>query len=276
MPAERIRPKTIVFIAVVFLALVAVHLRWGGEDGAAEEPEEPRPRLSQVQITSGGQAVEIDLGALPTRGDIERLMESYARVLRTGEQDERRTTAIQLAYIANEPREYETILQVRKSVLDRLRQALLAGLNDEDGRVAANCRDALVGLWRVSASAPAIERFAGGVAAYESGDYDAALKAFQTAEKLQSDPPPDLYRMMAQVYLAQSKPEQAIAQCRLALKAEPKHFVALCVLARAHAQSGQPDKARSALDRALAIYKGFPDALKLREQITAVPQSATP
>jgi len=276
MPAETIRPKTIVFIAVVFLALVAVHLRWGGEDGAAEQPEEPRPSLSQVQIDSGGQAVEIDLRDLPTRSDIERLMEGYAYVLRTGDQDERRTTAIQLAYIANEPREYEKILQVSKPVLERVRQALLAGLNDPDARVDANCREALVGLWRVSDSAPALERFASGLTAYTAGDYDAALEQFQAAEKLQSAPPPDLHRMMAQVYLAQSRPDQAIAQCRLALQAEPKHFLALHVLAEAQAQSDHPEKARAALERALAIYKRFPEALKLREQIAAGPQTAAP
>ncbi len=275
MPVEGIRPKAVVFIAVVFLALVAMRLRWGGEDGAANEPEEPRPQLSQVQITSGGQAVEIDLKALPTRGDIEGLMDGYARVLRTGDLSERRTTAIQLAYIANEPREYENILQVRQPVLDGLRQALLAGLNDQDGRVASHCRDALIGLWRVSDSALAIERFAAGLAAYEMGDYDAALKAFEAAERLQTDAPPDLHRMMAQVYLAQSRPDQTIAQCGLALQAEPRHFLALYVQAQAHVQSSQPDKARSALDRALAIYKGFPEAVKLHDEIASRPPSDT-
>lgn len=269
MPLQNIRPRAVIFVALIFLALVAVHLRWGGEDGGKARTEEEGPQLSRLLITREGQPIEIDLESLPTQRDVEELMRGYVHLLLEGEENERRTTAIQLAYITNQPQEHDRLLQLSQSVLGAVRQALLKGLNDPDARVAAHCGEALVGLWRMSDSAAAVQQFTRGLTAYETGELDAALEALTKAEKLRSPAPPDLYRMKAEVYLAKSLPDLAREQCLRALESEPRHFLALYALARSHEQKGQYEKALDRLDRALTVYKGFPPARKLREELLA-------
>ncbi len=267
MGLEELRPRTVVFVALVFLALVAVHLQWGGEQEDGAPPEEQGPLLSRVQITNGGESVEIDFASLPSQSDVEGLMARYANLLVKGEVAERRTTAIELAHITHEPQDYEKLLQLSSRTQDAVRQALLKGLNDPDARVSAHCRQALVGLWRVSDSAAVIRQFQLGLAAHERRQLDDALAAFTNAEQVQSNVPPDLHRMKAEIYLATSLPTEALEECRRALEAEPRHFLALYALAKAHADTGHRDKALEALDRALTIYKAFPEANELRRKM---------
>lgn len=267
MGLEELRPRTVVFVALVFLALVAVHLRWGGEQEDGAPPQEQGPLLSHAQITNGGESVEIDFASLPSQSDVEGLMARYAALLVKGEVTERRTTALELAHITHEPQDYGKLLQLSSRTLDAVRQALLEGLNDPDARVSTHCRQALVGLWRISDSAAVIRQFQQGLAAHERRQFDDALAAFSNAEKVQSNVPPDLHRMKAEIYLAKSLPAEALEECRRALEAEPRHFLALYALAKAQAETGHRDEALEALDRALAIYKAFPEANELRRKM---------
>ncbi len=79
--------------------------------------------------------------------------------------------------------------------------------------------------------------------------------------------------MTAEIYLARNLPDKALDECRKAVKAEPKSFPALLVLARLYHGVGDDRRALEALDGAILIYHAYPDALKLRQQI-APPQPA--
>jgi len=267
MALERVPAKTLAFIALVFLALVVIQLRWSAnvEDKTAAEPE--GPHVSRVQISKEGKLVDVETEPVLATDKAEELVQTSIALLSSTALNERRSGAIGLAYMASEPAERQRLLGLSADLKSRLQQALAKGLQDADATVAKSCGEALIGWWRMSESAAVTQYLEQGLAAYEAGQLDEALQAFQSVEALGVALPPDLYRMKAQVYLAKSLPEQALAQCRQALQAEPNHFMALYVQARAYAQAGQNPKALQALDAALSIYKTFPEAEHLRAQL---------
>jgi hypothetical protein len=266
MPAEGIPTKALIAIAIVFLALVVVQLRWGPDkdrNGAAQ-----RPALSQMHIADDG-SVEIGLAADMTQGDLEALMADRVRLLREGGERERRATALELATMADDPVGRDLLLQVSQPLGRQLRVALFDGLKDPDAVVVRNCRRALIGLWRIFPNDAAARRFADGLKAYEAHDMDGALSAFQDAESLSGFCPPDLCRMMAEAWLAKSPPDPAAAvvASQKALESEPQHFLALCTKARALGDLDRSGEAVSALEGALAICPSLPEARDLRARL---------
>ena len=174
---------------------------------------------------------------------------------------------MQLAQLTSDPSERERLAQLDAGVTPELRSALVAGLNDPDSLVAANCREALVGLWRMSRSDATSEYFSQGLAAYDAGKLDTALETFGGVERLGSSVPPDLYRMTAEIYLSQKQYEKALDECSKAVRAEPMSFPTLYLIARIYHARGEDDKAIRALDGALLIYHGYPEAAKLRQDL---------
>ncbi len=271
MAEQVIRPRLILLISAIFLALVGLHV-WLGSQDKENGDAEGRPELSGIQIAEGERQVAV--GPEVTAGELAKLVASRIALLTGGETDERRATALQLAKMAASPLGTDDLVRLKPSVKQDLRQALLGGLNDVDEVVSSNCRNALVGMWRSSDSVAATEQFGEGLLAYEAGQMDRALQAFQSVEQLSASVPPDLYRMKAEVYVAKSMPNEALAECGRALEAEPLNFLALLVVGRIHAKAGDYERALKALDTALSIHTQFREAKLLRQEI--VKRQATP
>jgi hypothetical protein len=263
MPADGIPTKALIAIVLVFLALVVVQLRWSPDKDS--EGGEDRPTLSQIHVTDDG-SVEISPAAGLTQEDLEALMVDRIRLLREGEDRERRATALEVATMADDPAGRDLFLQLPQALGQRVRDALFGGLADPDPLVARNCRRALVGLWRVFPNGAAAQRFSDGLKAYEAADMEAALVAFREAESLSGSAPPDLGRMVAEAWLAKSPPDPEASQA--ALHTEPRHFLALCTKARALAGLGRDAEALSCVDEALAICPSLPEARELRPELT--------
>jgi tetratricopeptide (TPR) repeat protein len=267
MELNRVPIGLLIFIALVFLVLVAIQLHWGpsAEDRAATD--EAGPRLSRIQISKDGRLEDVETEPAEPGPAADELVQTRIGLLSSGTANERRTAAIELAYMTNDATERGKLLALSPNVRARLRQALLAALADPDAAVARSGSEALIGWWRLSDSPTVTQYFQEGLAACDSGQWDVALRTFGNIEALNGAAPPDLYRMKAEAYLAQGLPDQAVVECQRALKAEPKHFMAFCVEAKALAQTGQTLKALEALDEALAIYGSFPEAQRLRAEL---------
>jgi hypothetical protein len=266
--------KAIIVIVLVFVALVAVNLRWGGE-GASNGNGAEEPMLTGIRIADQEGMREIQPTVSTTADDMAALMQGRIRVLLSGTDEERRATAVEVAALAGDPAGRDQLAQLPPAVLAEVRLALLGqgrtgkGLNDPDPVVSRNCREALVGLWRLSASAVCDGYLRQGLAALEAGDVDGALDVFLKVDRLGEAAPPDLYRLMAEAYLAKGQPGKALEACRKALTADSAQFLALLAMARAYAQEGEFDKANKALTIALTIYPAFPEAKAVQDEIKA-------
>lgn len=269
MPAERIAARTVVFIVVVFLALVVVHLRWGTDVEEDEAAGEAGPSVARIQIADDGQLVDVTSGPMLAEEGPEPVIRAALEELASESAERRRAVAIQLSFLTDDPAAHERLLALPAELSAMVRGALLDGLRDPDPTVAANCAEALIGWWRISPSGTATRHFQRGLAQFETGRLEAALETFRSVEALGGAVPPDLYRMKAEVHLAQTDAQKALNECRRALRAEPMEFPALYAQARAQARLGQTAEAVQSLDEALAIYGSFEAARRLREQLTA-------
>jgi tetratricopeptide (TPR) repeat protein len=266
MASDGIRARTVLFICAVFLLLVVVHLWWSAE---VEEPppgEDAEPRLSRIQIVEGDRVV--DLQAEP--GVEERpdaVLKASVGLLSGGSINERRATAIQLFYMGSDADERARISEASPEVRAAVREALLGGLKDADASVADACARALIEWWRITESDAADQHFREGLAAFHARQFETALAMFEDVEQLDGRAPADLSRMKAEVYLRMEEPSRALAECTGAIQAEPRHFAAHYVRAAAHARAGNRQEAMRSLERALAIYPGFDEAARLRQQL---------
>jgi len=263
MFADTIRPKVVLLIAGAFLLLVAFQVWLGAEKPA--DVDEVGPQLARIELSEPGE--ELKLTREMTAAELEELTKSRIYLLENGEINERRATAIQIALTVADPLESDRYLRMPDNLKGRLRKALFDGLNAQDPVVSSKCREALLGIWRTSDSVAATERFQEGLAAWDAGTLEDALEIFQSVERLRGSVPPDLYRMKAEVYLAQSRLEEALEECRRALEVEPRNFEALRVVARIRARAGDHERAMTALDTALQIYNRFPAAKQLRQEL---------
>lgn len=281
MAEQAVPAKMLIVIGLVFLVLVAVNLYWGGEagrngNGAAE------PIVARIRIADEDGVVEIEPVASATADDLAALMQGRVRLLLRGADNERRATAVEMASLGNDLAGRDKLAQLPPPVLAEVRRALLGqgladkGLNDPDPVVSRNCREALVGLWRISESAVGDRHLRQGLAAFEAGQMDTALAVFRKVQELGGAAPPDLYRLLAEVHLARSQPDEALAECCRALQADDHQFLALHAMARAYVQKGQHEKANRALDVALAVYREFPEARELRARIEPHLPAAAP
>jgi tetratricopeptide (TPR) repeat protein len=238
-------------------------------------------QLSRIQIRNGDKLVDLSQRTTLSGDELAQLMMGRIALLTSGAADDRRAMALQLAQMTADPAERERLAQLDGAVVRELRAALATGLNDDDPSVAANCRDALVGLWRMSGSDAASEAFSQGLAAYDAGQFDSALATFSSVARLGGSVPPDLYRLTAEIYLSQKKYDKALEECRKAVQAEKtvqpeQHsFLTLYVLARIYHAQGQDDKALKALDGALLIYHSYPEATRLRADLLKQQKTVT-
>jgi tetratricopeptide (TPR) repeat protein len=273
MSADWTRPRTVIPMAVVFVALVAV-LLWVSENEDNQSGTDQQPQAPRIQIKQGGQLVDLSPGSQLTDAEMAQLVRSRIQLLDSADAADRRAVAIQLAHITTDASDSDRLRPIGSPLTSELRTALFRGLNDADPVVSSNCRDALIGLWRICDSDAASDAFGQGLAAYEAGNLDDALATFRGVEALGGSVPPDLYRMTAEVYLAKKQPDQALDACRKAVAAEPKSFPALYVLARLYHGLGDDRRAMEALDGALSIYHAYPEALAMRRQIAPKPATA--
>ncbi|NLW51255.1 MAG: tetratricopeptide repeat protein [Candidatus Brocadiaceae bacterium] len=273
--AERAIPsRTLIVIGLVFLALVAVHLLWSG-DAARDQAGEPV--LDGIRIVEKDGVVEIEPPTAATADDLAILMQGRIRRLLHGAEAERRAAAVEMAGLINGPAGRDMLAQLGPDMRSDLRRALLGhqapdkGLNDPDPVVSAGCRDALIGIWRTSGSSVRDGYLRQGLTALEAGQVDTALQVFRKVERLGGTAPPDLYRLLAEAYLAKAQPDDALAACHKALLADAQHFPALYAMARAYAQMGKVDQADKALAVALAVYRDFSEAKELQAAIRPTP-----
>lgn len=276
MPSDRIPARAILFICVIFLALVIVHLWWSAEVDEPAAPDQQGPRLSSIRIVEGDRVVDLEAEPPAAEGSPQEVLEASLELLGTGSTNERRATAIQLAYMANDPEEHDRLAALEPGLRSRVEEGLLIGLRSQDAAVAGGCARALIGWWRIAQSAAADQHFRQGLAAYEAQQYDTALSVFRNVEELGGAAPPDLFRMKAEALLKRSQPELALAECARALEAEPMHFAAYYVQATAYAQTAQAEDAVASLDKALAVYPGFTEARRLRSALVPAPEGSAP
>ncbi|MFW6189264.1 MAG: tetratricopeptide repeat protein [Planctomycetota bacterium] len=266
MASQSIHLKTALVMVVVFLALVGLHLWSGREEETGDEGGLPT-QSSEIRIRQGDEIVEIGSGQALSRAELGELLQSRMRLLRSGETNERRVAAIQIAHMATNERRRDDLRQLGASRRQELQGALLEGLSSGDRVVAANCREALLGLWRTSDNSAATRLVDRAVSAYEAGQYDRALEIMDVVERGSDSVPPDLYRVRAEIYLRQDRPAEALRQCGRAARAMPQNFAALYTLSRVFLAMDEEQKARKALEGALKLYPTYPEALELRRRL---------
>ncbi len=268
MPPQELHLKALIVIAVVFVSVAAVHLLLGSadEEGELIEGDGATPTM---QITRQGEEVDLvpDVAMTPQES-IELLREQMAQ-LTTAEGPKQRAAAIQLRFMANDPERQECLKELGARSVAEMESALLRCLSSEDETVSQNCRDALIGLWRMPERGSAPQLYAKGLDAYQQGAWEKALAAFASLEKTWGELPPDLWRLRGEMLLRKGRADEAIAACRRAVELEPKHFVAYYVLTQAYESEGERGRAMKALDAALRVYPTYPEALELRGELAA-------
>ena len=98
-----------------------------------------------------------------------------------------------------------------------------------------------------------------GAIASRRGNFEEALPALLSAERLDSDNP-EIHYNLGWLYLQTGRRPEAAASLRRAIQLEPGHAKALHDLGILHAQGGAWDEASQALRRALDAQADFPEA----------------
>jgi tetratricopeptide (TPR) repeat protein len=263
-------------VAVVFLALVGVQLWWGSSQEEGDRDGGDVHGSTHIRYDDGtGTARDIEVDRVLRADDFRELMQARIALLTKGKTDERRLVALELAREVNRPGWRERWSEMEGTVMRQIKDALFEGLNDPDRMVSDACRDAILGLWRISASAVTMEHFERALIDLEEGRAEDALKRLESMENMRNLPV-DYYRLKAEVHIDSGQPDKALEECSRALRYERRHFLALYLMARAHTLKEQPQEALQALDRALGIYTSFPEAAKLRGDLISETVAADP
>jgi len=254
MPIDRLSGKLVAFVAGAFLVMVGVHLVWQQTE-TQDKPEQHTASYSEMQIEK--QETQVKLASkgnrpqeTPDPGRCDRRVQELITMLRYGGKDERLTAALRLAHKPDA----------------RAREALLDGLGDPSAKVAQQCAEGLIELWRATESRTAGRLFRRGLELYKMGELDRALEMLQKTATL-DDSMPDLYRIRGEIWLSKARPDRALSACKKALSLAPSHFTAYYVKARSHLDAGEKQEALDALEQALKIYSDFDEARRLRERI---------
>jgi tetratricopeptide (TPR) repeat protein len=97
----------------------------------------------------------------------------------------------------------------------------------------------------------------------EAGRHDRALKAVERALHLDRNLA-QAYNNRGDIYLAQARYEDAVAEYRIAVRLSPKYTAALINMARTLRDMDSPDEARKTLDLVLEMEPGNPEALLVK------------
>ena len=98
-----------------------------------------------------------------------------------------------------------------------------------------------------------------GVIASRQGNFEDALPALLSVERLDRDNP-EIHYNLGWLYLQTGRRQEAAASLRRAVQLEPRHAKALHDLGILHAQAGSWDQASQALHQALDASPDFPEA----------------
>ena len=117
------------------------------------------------------------------------------------------------------------------------------------------------------ASPEGAEEFVSGVDAFNRGDMQAAVQAFEAA-LLKAPDAPEVRVNLAMTYMRLSRHDEAIAQLEQAADLAPKEPRVLFQLGNAYVEAGTYDKAIDALEQGLAAQPDLADALVYEATVT--------
>ncbi len=126
MAPEWFRPKTVIPMAIVFVALGFVLIRLSENQDIQNVPEE-QLQLSRIQIKQGNQLVDISPGVQLTDAEMAQLLRGRIQVLASSDTADRRAVAMQLAHMTGDPAERERLRPLGAPLLDRTAHRPLQG-----------------------------------------------------------------------------------------------------------------------------------------------------
>jgi len=134
--------------------------------------------------------------------------------------------------------------------------ALVPRLKDEDEDVREAAQMALWAVWSRSGDARIDALLAQGTQAMNSGQFDAALAAFNRVVR-QKPEFAEGWNKRATLYFLVGETAKSLADCREVIKRNPNHFGALSGYGQLYLQLGEPEKALAYFERAYAINPGM-------------------
>lgn len=144
MAAEDLQVKGVIFVAVVFVAVVAVLFSLPSERQDEDLPNSPgRFKLDTTAEDLSSQT-------------LEDMLEDIIRSLSEGATDEKLVAAREVVRIARDPEDARRMKAVDPLVVRRLRDALSRCLGDRDPEVRRSCQEA----WEAIGPQPAGEGLA--------------------------------------------------------------------------------------------------------------------
>ncbi len=251
--------KALLTVIGAFLAL-AVLFVWMHASEDRQRAEEEGIAVGPAEIDGAEQQSRLTVGRSLSSEDFERgrklEVQRMVDKLRRGSLSERKRAALRLQSVANETAE----------------PALLTALGDpqEDPVVAARCARALIEMWRRTPSRFAGRVFAQALADYDAADYEAALEAFNMCERELRAAIPEMYRLRAEIHLAQGRVDEAIGDCLTALCLKEQNFMAHYVQARCYLAKRRGKEALEEANSALRIYPNFEQAVQLKLEIESL------
>ncbi|MFW6456725.1 MAG: tetratricopeptide repeat protein [Planctomycetota bacterium] len=253
MDTERIPGKAITVAVVLVVLLAGVHL-WWEEEEREENGAGGDMVIEETQLGVDGQQLRFET---PDKSDNKARSEEAQQLLQILASDapiqKRRSAALRLQYLADRTAE----------------KPLLKSLKSEDEVIARRCSETLLELWQRSES-PSVNRLMKqGMAAFEDGKYQEAMRRYDMCRELDPEVS-DLYRLRAEILLFWGKTDEALHSVQKALDIQPKNFMAHYVCAQAHLSQQEGDKALSQVKQALDIYPGFEMAQDLKDKIISL------
>ncbi len=129
-------------------------------------------------------------------------------------------------------------------------------------------------LWSLSSDAAIDRILAGGTAAMNHRQFDAALTSFNTVIEMRPNFA-EGWNKRATLYYLIGEYERSIADVERTLALEPRHFGALSGLGLVNLALERPAEAMTAFEAALAVHPHMPHAKKMIERLHPILERST-
>jgi len=129
-------------------------------------------------------------------------------------------------------------------------------------------------LWGLSSDAAIDRILAGGAAAMNHRQFDAALTSFNTVIEMRPDFA-EGWNKRATLYYLIGEYERSIADVERTLALEPRHFGALSGLGLVNLALKRPAEALAAFEAALAVHPHMPHAKNMIERLRPILERST-
>ena len=129
-------------------------------------------------------------------------------------------------------------------------------------------------LWSLSSNAAIDRILAGGTAAMNHRQFDAALTSFNTVIELRPNFA-EGWNKRATLYYLIGEYERSIADVERTLALEPRHFGALSGLGLVNLALERPAEAMAAFEAALAVHPHMPQAKNMIERLRPILERST-